>query len=309
MTEKRPDAPCLEEQLRCAQEGLRLLAENVADHTLVMLDTQGRVSDWSGAAQRMMGYRAEDIVGRHFSLCYSDPDITRGVPQRALGIATVMGRFEDEGWRSRQDGTVFRARVVCAAIRDDAGELLGFAELTHCLPDFPNFPDFPRAGPVYARCSMEVVSLTKILLECCSMVEPQAQQRGVQLRFSRVDTPCAIRADRQHVKQILLSLLSSTIDRNPVGASVQVECSASAPQRMRVSVRHSGAGPGPQNSLDGSLALVRNLVERMGGSAGAYNAMAEGSVAWIDLVVATAPQPGTDDAELFVLTQPPIPNI
>ena len=118
-----------------------------------------------------------------------------------------------------------------------------------------------------------------------------------------------IKADRQHVKQILLSLLSSAIDRNPGGASVQVECSASAPQRMRVSMRHSGAGPGPENSLDGSLALVRNLVQRMGGCAGAYHAMAEGSVAWIDLVVAPAPQPGTDAAALFVLTQPPTPDI
>ena len=84
MTDKRFNAACLEQQLRCAEEGLRLLAENVADHALVMLDTQGRVSDWGGAAQRMMGYRAEDIVGRHFSLCYSAPDITRGLPQRAL---------------------------------------------------------------------------------------------------------------------------------------------------------------------------------------------------------------------------------
>jgi PAS domain S-box-containing protein len=303
MTEKRPDVACLKQQLRCAEEGLRLLADSMPDHALVILDTQGRVLRWSGAAQHMKGYHDDEILGRHMSLFYSGPDIARGVPQRDLGIATVMGRFEDEGWRLRKDGTAFRARVVCTAIRDDVGDLLGFAELTHLLPDCDN------AGPGHPPGSVEAVSLTEILLECHKMVESRAQRRGVRLDISRVDTPCVIKADRQHVTQVMLALLSNAIDRSPAGDSVKVECSASAAQRMRVSVRHAGAGRDPQNPGPGSLASIRKLVEWMGGSIGVHGTQAQGRVCWIELVVASALQPGADDAELFVLPQPPIPDI
>ena len=318
MTKKTPDAACLKHQLRCAEEGLRLLAENLVDHALVMLDAQGCILHWNDAAQRMKGFRADEIVGRHFSAFYSGPEIELGIPRRDLGIASVMGRFEDEGWRLRKDGTVFRARVVCTAIRDDVGELLGFAELTHRL----SVCDGARTG--YASCSMEAVSLTQTLLECRRMVQARAQRRGVRLGFSKVDTPCVIRADRQHVKQVLVTLLSNAIDRNQAGGWIKVECNASAPQRMRVSVRDSGAGLSPdqlagllppcasseentgaENREDGGLALTRQLVESMGGSIGAQSALGGGSVFWIELVVATAPQPSHDDAELFVLTPPP----
>ena len=322
MTKKGLDAACPEHQLRCAEAGLRLLAENLVDQALVMLDAQGHVLRWNDAAQRMKGYRAEEIVGRDFSVFYSGPEIERGIPQRDLGIATVMGRFEDEGWRLRKDGTGFRARVVCTAIRDHIGNLLGFAQFTQRLPGF----DGATTG--HAPCSMEAVSLTQTLLECRAMVAPRAQRRGVYLGFSRVDTPCVIKADRLHVQQVLVTLLSNAIDRNRAGGLVKVECSASAPQRMRVSVRDSGAWLSPdqlagllppcasgeeragfENRDSAGLALAQRLVESMGGSIGAQSTPGEGSVFWIELVVATAPQPSPDDAELFVLTQPPIRGV
>jgi PAS domain S-box-containing protein len=303
MTEERPAAACLEQQLRCAEAGLQLLADNVSDHALVMLDTEGRVLRWSGAAQQMKGYRDDEIVGCHMSLFYSGSDIARGVPQRDLEIATVMGRLEDEGWRLRKDGTAFRARVVCTAIRDDLGNLLGFAELTHALPDDDS------AGPGHPPSSVEAVSLTQILLECHGMVESRAQRRGVRLHISRVDTPCVIKADRQRVMQVVEALLSNAIDRSLAGGSVKVDCSASAAQRMRVSVRDGGAGRDLQSSEPGSLAYVRKLVEWMGGSIGVQSTQGEGSVSWVELVVAQAPQRGADDAELFVLPQAPTPDI
>ncbi len=303
MREKRPDVACLEQQLRCAEEGLRLLADNLPDHALVMLDPEGRVLRWSGAAQHIKGYREDEMVGRHMSLFYSRPGIARGAPRRDLAIATVMGRFEDEGWRLRKDGTAFRARVVCTAIRDDLGILLGFAELTHPLRDGDS------AGPGHPPDCMEAMSLTKILRECHSMVESRAQRRGVCLDILRVDTPCVIKADRERVKQVIEALLTIAIDRSPAGGSVKVECRASASQRMRVSVRDSGAGHGPGNLEPGSLALIRKLVNSMGGSVGVQSIQGAGSVSWVELLVSNAPQPGADDAELFVLPQPPIQDI
>jgi PAS domain S-box-containing protein len=303
MTKKRQYAAGLEQQLRCAEEGVRLMAENMPDHALVMLDNQGRVLRWTGNAQHMKGYRDDEIVGSHMSLFYPDPDIACGVPQRDLEVAMVMGRFENEGWRLRKDGTAFRARVVCTAIRDDLGKLLGFAQLTHRLRDGES------AAPGCLPDCMEVVSLTEILLECHGMVESRAQRRGVRLEISRVDTPCVVKADRQRVKQAIEALLSSAINRSPAGGAVKVKCCASAAQRMRVSVRDGGAGRDLHDPEPGSLAFLRKLVERMGGSIGVQSRQGEAHVSWIELGVPHAPKMGADDAELLVLPQPPIHDI
>ena len=100
-----------EEQLRWTEESFRLMVESVTDYAIVMLDPQGRVVSWNSGAQRINGYSADEIVGQHFSRFYPAAEIERGAPQRDLGIATAMGRFEDEGWRVRRDGTVFWANV------------------------------------------------------------------------------------------------------------------------------------------------------------------------------------------------------
>lgn len=125
----------VEEQLRWTEESFRLMVESVTDYAIVMLDPQGLVVSWNSGAQRIKGYRADEIVGEHFSRFYSRQDIDHGKPQRDLDVATAKGRFEDEGLRTRKDGSVFWANEVVTAIRDPGGDLRGFAKLTRDLTE------------------------------------------------------------------------------------------------------------------------------------------------------------------------------
>ena len=123
----------IEEQLRWTEESFRLMVESVTDYAIVMLDPEGRVVSWNSGAQRIKGYSAEEIVGQHFSRFYPCEDIERGTPQRDLDLARANGRLEDEGWRARKDGSTFWANAVLTAIRDQDGNLRGFAKLTQDL--------------------------------------------------------------------------------------------------------------------------------------------------------------------------------
>ncbi|MDH1076993.1 PAS domain S-box protein, partial [Pseudomonas nitroreducens] len=108
----------------------RLLVEAVTDYAIYMLDPDGRVSSWSSGAQRLKGYAADEILGEHFSRFYTPTDREAGLPERALGEAARVGRYESEGWRLHRDGSSFWAHVVIDAIRSSEGELLGFAKIT-----------------------------------------------------------------------------------------------------------------------------------------------------------------------------------
>ncbi len=125
----------VEEQLRWTEESFRLMVESVSDYAIVMLSPAGRVVSWNSGAQRIQGYTTEEIVGQHFSQFYPREDIERGTPQRDLDIVTAKGRFEDEGWRMRKNGSTFWANVVYTAIRDQSGNLRGFAKLTRDLTE------------------------------------------------------------------------------------------------------------------------------------------------------------------------------
>ena len=108
----------------------RLLVEGVTDYAIYMLDHDGNVVNWNAGAQRAKGYKADEIVGQHFSLFYSAQERLNRTPEANLGIALKTGRFEDEGWRYRKDGSAFWAHVVIDAIHDDDGKLVGFAKIT-----------------------------------------------------------------------------------------------------------------------------------------------------------------------------------
>jgi PAS domain S-box-containing protein len=124
-----------EEALRQSEEKLRLLVEGVTDYAIFMLDPEGRVATWNTGAERLKGYRAEDIIGKHFSVFYPEEARARRWPQQELEYATRDGRFEDEGWRIRKDGSRFWANVVISALRDADGRLQGFAKVTRDLTE------------------------------------------------------------------------------------------------------------------------------------------------------------------------------
>jgi PAS domain S-box-containing protein len=108
----------------------RMMAEQVRDYALFLLDPQGNVMTWNLGAQQIKGYTADDIIGRHFSTFYPREALDRGWPEYELKVATAEGRFEDEGWRVRKDGSRFWASVVITALRDPEGKLLGFSKIT-----------------------------------------------------------------------------------------------------------------------------------------------------------------------------------
>jgi len=119
-----------EKALRESQEQLRLLVQGVTDYALYMLDLEGRVSSWNAGAERIKGYTRNEIHGHHFSRFYTEEEREAGVPTYGLRQAAETGRWETEGWRVRKDGSRFWAHVIIDAIRNDAGEHIGYAKIT-----------------------------------------------------------------------------------------------------------------------------------------------------------------------------------
>lgn len=119
-----------EEALRQSDEKLRLLIQGVKDYAILMLDPDGRITNWSEAAERIKGYRAEEIIGQHFSKFYTPEAIAQGRPSLELKVAAEQGRFEEEGWRVRKDGSRFWASVIVTSLLDKSGRLRGFGKVT-----------------------------------------------------------------------------------------------------------------------------------------------------------------------------------
>lgn len=117
------------------EDRLRLLLEGIRDHAIFMLDVNGCISTWNAGAERIKGYKASEIIGKHFSCFYPEQDILSGKPQKELEIVARDGRWEEEGWRIRKDGSKFWARVVITALRDDAGNLIGFGKVTRDITE------------------------------------------------------------------------------------------------------------------------------------------------------------------------------
>jgi len=124
-----------EEALRQNEERFRLLVEGVKDYAIFMLDPDGKVASWNEGAHRIKGYRQREILGRHFSTFYSEEDLKRGKPARALEIAQEKGTYEEEGWRVRKDGSRFWASVLITTLWDEAGGLRGFAKVTRDITE------------------------------------------------------------------------------------------------------------------------------------------------------------------------------
>jgi PAS domain S-box-containing protein len=111
------------------------MVEQAREYALFVLDPQGRIMTWNLGAERIKGYATQEIIGRHFSVFYPPEAVARGWPAHELKVATREGRFEDEGWRLRKDGSRFWANVVITALRDEHGRLLGFSKLTRDLSE------------------------------------------------------------------------------------------------------------------------------------------------------------------------------
>lgn len=123
------------EALKHPEEVLQILIDAIQDYAIFILDPQGNVQSWNRGAERLNGYKAHEIVGSHFSRFYTPEDIARQHPQEELKQATAEGRYEEEGWRVRKDGSRFWANVIITALRNAHGELVGFGKVTRNLTE------------------------------------------------------------------------------------------------------------------------------------------------------------------------------
>jgi PAS domain S-box-containing protein len=184
------------EALRESERQFRSLVAGVTDYALIMLDPQGIVTSWNAGAERIKGYGANEIVGRHFSQFYTPEDRAAGAPARALQIAAETGRFEAEAPRMRKDASQFWANVVIDAIRDEHGELIGFAKITRDISE--------------RRAAQEDLERTKEQLAQAQKLEALGQLTGgvahdfnnllmivsgqTQMLLRRIDEPKNVRA-------------------------------------------------------------------------------------------------------------------
>ena len=116
-------------------ELMQLLVDTVKDYAILLLDPDGKVLTWNSGAERLKGWKANEIIGQHFSRFYPPEDVAKGKTEMELKVAREEGRFEDEGWRLRKDGSRFWANVIITALRDKEGRLRGFGKVTRDLSE------------------------------------------------------------------------------------------------------------------------------------------------------------------------------
>ena len=225
---------------RASEELLRLMVEDVHDYAILMLDTEGDVATWNAGAQRLKGYTAKEILGRHFSVFYPPEDVADGKPERELQIATAEGRLEDQGWRIRKDGSRFWADVVITALRDETGSLRGFGKVTRDVTERRRAENQLRAAEEQFRRSfddapigMTIVGLDGRYLEvndafCAILGHPRETLIG--LARQSVTHPDDLAADEQAIGRLLAGEARSfTLERrflhaagHPVWTSLSV---------------------------------------------------------------------------------------
>jgi formate hydrogenlyase transcriptional activator len=142
----KPESPLRPAGLTDHERRFRLFVEGVTDYAIFMLDPEGRVASWNAGAERIKGYKAEEIVGQHFSRFYPPEDLQSGKPEMELRAAAAEGRFEDEGWRVRKDGSKFWANVIISAVKDEQGELIGFSKITRDFTERRKMEEALRAS-------------------------------------------------------------------------------------------------------------------------------------------------------------------
>jgi len=204
-----------EEALRLSDERFRLLVETVKEYAIYMLDPHGRVVTWNAGAERIKGYRADEIIGEHFSRFFPAAEVASGKCERDLEVAAREGRFEEEGWRVRKDGTQFWASAVITAIHDARGHLVGFGKVTRDLTQSRKLEDerlLLAQAEESIRLRDEFLSIASHELKT-PLTALQLQLQGVHRRIAAADPALASRIERAvRSGQRLADLIEALLD-------------------------------------------------------------------------------------------------
>jgi PAS domain S-box-containing protein len=263
------------------EEQFRLIVSNIKDYAIIVLDPGGRVISWNGGAQRIKGYQADEILGQHFSLFYPPEAIAIGKPTTELKVAKEEGRFEDDGWRVRKDGTRFWANVVVTPLDDDAGRLRGFVKITR------DVTEKRKAEQEIVMRSMELEAANKELESFSYSVshDLRAPLRGIegfsqaleedyqhQLDQTAKDYLRRIRAATHRMGELIDDLLNLSrvtraemyreqVDLSRLASEILQEFTAHEPAR-RISLQVS-----PGLKAEGDVRLIRVALQNIIGNA------------------------------------------
>jgi PAS domain S-box-containing protein len=153
-TEKKQD----EVELRQTEERFRLMVEGVKEYAIFLLDPHGNISTWNDGAKRIKGWSANEVIGKHFSTFYTSEDLESKKPERELKIAIATGKYEEEGWRVRKNGSVFWANVVITALFNEQNKLIGFSKVTRDLTERKENEEYLRQSEERYRSLVEQVT-------------------------------------------------------------------------------------------------------------------------------------------------------
>ncbi len=195
-----------EAELRESEQSVRLMVESVRDYAIIMLDPTGHVASWNRGAERIKGYSASEILGAHFSRFYPAEDVAADKPGMGLRVAAAEGRFEDEGWRVRKDGSLFWANAVITAVRDEKGELRGFSKVTRDISD-------------RKKAQEEIDQAQDEILQLYVNTEQRIVERTAELEAAKREVERASRANRKMLEYSQDVICSIDAEGNFIGIS------------------------------------------------------------------------------------------
>ncbi len=231
VTERRQAA----EELRRSEERFRLLVEGIADYAVYMLDADGFVSSWNSGAERIKGYSAEEIIGQHYSCFYGDDDLRKGKPAMALREAAATGRFEEDGWRVRKDGSRFQANAILTALHDPKGKLVGFAKITRDLTESRRAEDAVQAAQAELARVIRVSTLGELTASIAHEVNQPLSAIVTNANASRriLASPAP---DIEDVQQALTEIAEAGTRAGEIISHVRALVKKGAPQKSPVDI-------------------------------------------------------------------------